>query len=406
MSTATDSNASDISPNYSPMYSDLADYYLHWYHPRPVAVTPARRDELRRLHRCLMACINHFVRHYEELTARYMPLSDKEMEILEEQNIYPFRAGTFRPDYIITEDGELRICEITSRFFAHGIFMSWFGDLYAKAFCSTRALPEPESRFSEMMDYMLEITGGARRMFVFKSSDRTSEIRLYKRFYEAHGIEVRVLEAAEVEPLRREWDHPGTFLASALNQQDILSMGMDTLRAMMRLGCYSDFRNIFLIHDKRFMHMWFEDSFTAGCLNAEDAAFLRAHAIPTWLTPPPDALSNKDAYIIKPWRLGKSEGVHAGPLTPESEWRELFCSGAADSMVAQPFLRQRTYKTEFEGKPFDDYACGMMLCVDDRYFDSGYFRCSSIPVTNQGDDRKAAVIHTGDPAILQLCDLL
>ena len=388
------------------MYSDLSDYYLRWYHERPVAITPARRDELRRLHRSLMACIDYFVKNYEELTARYMPLSDKELEILAEQSRYPFRAGTFRPDYIITDKNELKLCEITSRFFAHGIFMSWFGDSYARSFCAAHGLPEPESRFAEMMDYMLRITGDAKRMFVFKSSDRTSEIRLYKRFYEAHGITVTVLEAEEIEPRRSDWDRPGTFLVSALNQKDILGLQMDTLRAMMRLGCYSDFRNIFLIHDKRFMHMWYEDSFTDACLSPEDTAFLRAHAIPTWLTPPADARSNKDAYILKPWRLGKSEGVHAGPLTSADEWRELFDSGAAEGMVAQPFLPQRTFPTVWEGTPFNDYACGMMLCVDDNFFDSGFFRFSSRPVTNQGDDRKAAVIHTDDPATMQLCDLL
>ena len=388
------------------VFSDLADYYHRWYHERPVAVTPERRDELRHLHRCLMACIEHFVQDYEALTARYMPLDDKEMQILEEQSRRPFRAGTFRPDYIITEKGELKLCEITSRFFAHGIFMSWFSDRYARSFCSAHSLPKPESRFGEMMEYMLEITGGAKRMFVFKSSDRTSEIRLYKRFYEAHGMKVTVLEADQVEPSRADWDRPGTFLVSALNQKDILSYGMDTLRAMMDRGCYSDFRNIFLIHDKRFMHLWFQDNFTDACLSPKDTAFLRAHAIPTYLTPPAEALDNKDAYILKPWCLGKSEGVHAGPLTAEAEWRELFVSGAAETMVAQPFLRQRTYPTVWEGTPFDDYACGMMLCVDDKYFDSGYFRCSSIPVTNQGDDRKAAVIHTGDPSVLQLCALL
>ena len=30
------------------MYRDLQDYYLHWYHPRPVGITPARQEELRR----------------------------------------------------------------------------------------------------------------------------------------------------------------------------------------------------------------------------------------------------------------------------------------------------------------------------------------------------------------------
>ena len=389
------------------MYRDLSDYYLRWYHERPVAVTPARRDELRRVHRCLIACINHFVRHYRELSARYMPLSDKELEILDLQCAEaPFRAGTFRPDYIITNKGELKLCEITSRFFAHGIFMAWFGDQYARRFCASHGLPAPESRFDEMMSYMLQITGGSRRMFVFKSADRTSELRLYQRFYEAHGIEMTVLEAPEVEPRRRDWDRPGTFLASALNQKDILSFKMDTLRAMVRRGMYSDFRNIFLVHDKRFMHLWFQDSFTEKCLSPEDTVFLRAHAIPTFLTPPQDARLHKDRYILKPWRLGKSEGVFAGPLTDEDNWDDLFRSGAAQGMVAQPFLRQKTFQTVWEGTSFDDYACGMMLCVDNLYFDSGYFRFSSLPVTNKGDDRKGAVIHTDLPEVLQSCDVL
>ena len=98
--------------------------------------------------------------------------------------------------------------------------------------------------------------------------------------------------------------------------------------------------------------------------------------------------------------------MYAGPLTDEARWQELFYSRAAFGMIAQPFIRQRTYPTVWEGTAFDDYVCGMMLCVDDRYFDSGYFRCSSLPVTNQGDDRKAAVIHTGDETLLKYCDIL
>jgi hypothetical protein len=48
----------------------------------------------------------------------------------------------------------------------------------------------------------------------------------------------------------------------------------------------------------------------------------------------------------------------------------------------------------------------MMLCADDRYFDSGMFRASSLPVTNVGDDRKVCPIHTDDPRIMQRADIL
>lgn len=384
-------------------YSDLQDYYLRWYHSRPIAVTPERRDELRRLHRCLMTCIGRFVADYERLTASCMPLGEKELEILDEQSRYPFRAGTFRPDYLISEQNRLMLCEITSRFFAHGLFMSWFQDRFIRDWAGDAPY---ESHFQELMDYLCTLPGGSRRMFVLKSADRTSEIRLYERFYRTEGLEFTQLEAAEVEARRKDWDRPGTFIVSALNQRDILGFGMDTLRALMQRGMVSDFRTVFLLHDKRFFHLLSREDFTSACLPPEDAAFLRAHVIPTYPVPPPDARENKDAYILKPWRLGKSEGVVAGPLTPEAEWKALFDSGAAERMVAQPFLAQRTFPTVWEGTPYDDYACGMMLCVDDRYFDSGYFRCSSCPVTNRVDDRKAAALHTSDPSLLARCDLL
>ncbi|MBO4434446.1 MAG: hypothetical protein J5769_03215 [Bacteroidales bacterium] len=387
------------------MIEGLIPYYLHWYHERPVGITSARRAELNRLHRILYACAEHFALHYKDYVDQFMPLGEKEMQILQMQEAYPFRAGTWRPDYIITEEGSLKICEITSRFFAHGIFMSWYAEKAADKFMARFPGKTRNSRYGEMMDYMLEILEGKRCIYVLKSADRTGEIRLYKEFYERHGCTVTVLEAPEVEPRRADWARPGVFLISALNQMDLLSFSMDTLRAMMDAGMYSDFRNIFLIHDKRFMRLWYEDAFTSAFLNPDDTAFLRAHAIGTSLCENvPDAKSNKNAYIIKPYCLGKSEGVHAGVLTSQEEWEKLL--EHPEGMIIQPFLKQRTYETVWEGIEYQDYMCGMMLCVNERYFGDGLFRASSLPVTNVGDDRKACFIDTDDPELLAHCDVL
>ena len=325
------------------MFSDLAPYYFRWYHDRPVGITPARRDELRRLHAVLYRCAEHFALHYEDVVPGRIPLSDKELETLSLQSGTPFRAGTWRPDYLVAADGSLQLCEITSRFFAHGIFMSCFAEYAADAFMKRFPGRTRESRYGELMDYMRALPGGSRRMYVLKSADRTSEIRLYRRFYERQGLTFTEITQDEVEARRGEWAREGSFVVSALNQRDLLAYGMDTLRAMVDVGMVSDFRNIFLIHDKRFMRLW------------------------------------------KPGPDGRRPG---------------------DGMVIQPFLEQRSFPTVWEGKRYGDYLCGMMLCVDDRYFDSGLFRTSSLPVTNVGDDRKACPLQTADPEILSCCDVL
>ncbi len=335
------------------MYRDLQDYYLHWYHQRPVGIDGRRQEELRRLHRVLYTAIEYFVGHYASFVQDW-GFSEKEWELLEKQALRPFRAGTYRPDYILSTERDLLLCEITSRFFAHGIFMSWFGEQAARAFME-RFPSEPfHSDFGPMMDYMLSLAGGKKRMYVLKSADKTNEIRLYKRFYEAHGLQMR---------------------------------------------------NTFLIHDKRFLALWFEDRFTSACLSPEDTAFLRAHAIPSFLQMPSDAYENKDKYILKPFRLGKSEGLVAGPLVSREQWQQRLDQGV-EGCLFQPFIGQPTFDTEWEGTRFKDYLCGMMLCVNDRYFESGFFRFSSLPVTNVGDDRKAFPLYTDCPEILSQCDVL
>jgi len=388
------------------MYSDLASYYHRWYHQRPVALTSARWQELERLHRVLYTCVRFFCDSYGEFLPGVMPLSDKEMTLLEHQRQYPFRAGTWRPDYILDTDGNIRLCEITSRFFAHGIFMSWFGEQAADRFLREHFPGETRRTcFPEMMEYMRGLADGKKTLFVLKSADKSGEIRLYSRFYSSLGLQVEVAEAPEVEARRKDWCRPDALVVNALNQRDLLGFSMDTLDALMEAGLYSNLCNTFLIHDKRLMALWFRDSFTSRCLDPEDTDFLRAHAIPTFLEIPADAYENKDRYILKPWRLGKSEGLLPGPLMTEDQWKRRL-DGGTEGLLAQPFIGQRTFHTVWEGTPFEDYLCGMMLCVDQHFFGPGYFRFSSLPVTNWGDDRKGCALQTDNPDILPDCDVL
>lgn len=395
---------------FASLHPELINYYLRWYHEKPIVILPHRQEELRRVQQLLYKCIVHMAAHYMEYVPTYMPLSEKEMQILELQSKYPYRAGTYRPDYLISEDGEILLCEITARFFAHGIFMSYFAEHAADAFAKRNGRPCESGKLNDLLTYMLRITAGKDHIAILKSADKTSEIRLYQPFYEAYGKTVSVITAEDVERTDGAWEN--SFLISALNQKDLLSFSMDIIQKMIEAGMYNDFRTIFLIHDKRFLHLVFCDAFTRNVLTPEETVFLRAHVIPTYLSDGSaqqqweDAYQNKDKYILKHYCLGKSEKVYAGVLTEDATWKALWESGAIKEMILQPFLAQKTFRTVWEGKAYADYICGLMLCVDDRYYGSGMFRASSLPVTNQGDDRKAAMLETADTALAAQGDLL
>ena len=59
------------------MYDDLVSYYLRWYHPAPVAISPARQAETERLSRLLYLAAEYMAYHYEDYLERFMPLSER-----------------------------------------------------------------------------------------------------------------------------------------------------------------------------------------------------------------------------------------------------------------------------------------------------------------------------------------
>ena len=397
------------------MFADKTDYYHRWYHARPMLITSERRDELWRMQALLYKCIAYMAEHYREWVPKYMPLDDKVMETLDRQSRYPFRAGAYRPDYLISDDGQLLLVEITCRFFGHGIWFNYPSVVKAEQFMAAHAGASWENSYDGLLTYMRDVVPTDSPIYVLKSSDPTSEIALYKKFYEHYGHEVTVYEAAEVEEHIDKWSHDAVVF-SALNQQDLLSFKMETLQAMIDARMLNDFRTIFLTHDKRFLRLIFVDEFTRQCLTEEETTFLRKHTIPTYIYNDmykeiwEDALQHKDRYILKPYDLGKSVGLYAGVMTDEETWRDLIVncqlSIVNSNCILQPFIRQRTYPCMWEGKHYDEYVCGMMLCMDDRYFDSGMFRTSSAPVTNKVDDRKMCVIHSDDEEPRKICYVL
>ena len=108
------------------------------------------------------------------------------------------------------------------------------------------------------------------------------------------------------------------------------------------------------------------------------------------------ARADKDRWILKPFNVGKSIDVFAGPLTDAAEWQALFDTGRADRMVLQEYVPQRRFRGTIGGQAYRDYAAGTLLFFEEGYFGPGLFRTSSYPVTNKVDDRKIAPLVTPD----------
>ena len=384
---------------FDSLHKDLSVYFFNWYFDRPMVISKERDTELHRVQQLLAKCLHFYADHYEEYLD-LIPYDEKILHILDMVKDKKYVLGTFRPDYIIGADGRIQVCEITSRFFGNGYFLSFFADKKGRELAKASGYEVRDDRMESMLAYYARMADGFSRISVVKSADKSDSIRLYVPFYRALGKEVRVFECDEISA-NADWIKDSLIL-SALNQKDILAMPDDILEVMTETPRYNDFRTVFLAHDKRLFSLFFMDSFTDRFLDKEETAFLRDHVIPTYIYGQNDAVwedarLNKNSYIIKHHCLGKSERVYAGCMTDENEWQAQWDSGAVREMILQPFITQRCTPNVWQGHAFMEYMSGTILSVDEEYFGTGLFRSSSLPVLNKGDDRKVGIVLADEP---------
>lgn len=393
---------------FEKIHPDYFPYYRSWCHDLPIVISDERDKELKKLQQILYRACEFYALHYRD----YLDIinyPDKVLEILDYSEQYPFRAGTFRPDFVIDIYGSIKLCEITSRFFGNGYFMSYFMEKAGEDLAKECGITDYRSYFSEFFDHMAAMKNGYKRLLVLKSSDKSDSIKLYVPFYEALGMETHIVEAEDVEKNINLF--PDSMIVSALNQTDLLSYSMDTLKSMADHGMRNDFRTIFLLHDKRFFHLFFMDSFTERFLNEEETLFLRDHVIKTALYGRDsqmweDARISKDYYILKHHCLGKSEKVYAGTLIDKKTWDALFESGEISEMILQPFIMQKAFTSTWKEQTLREYTSPSILCVDDKYFGGAFFRSSSCEVINLKDAHKIAPILTDQPEKLGKYNIL
>lgn len=363
-----------------------------WFYGTPLLVSGERLAEMQSLMNLLYRAICFFVEHYKDCES-FFPLSPKSRKIIEIASRYPYRAGTYRPDFLIDEDGKIHICEINARFPLNGYFVSGFAEVYANELLAAQGADEPQRQTAQFFRHLFEYFGGDfRRVCALKSpSDKPIDIRYYSQVFQGAGFPFISLD---LESLPDNLDLlEGSAVVNELNQMDMERLDESLIEAIAASNSLNDLRTIFLAHDKRFLAVLSNREFLSRFLSETEIDFLTERVAPTYTRAQrPDlweqARKDKANWLIKPYLLGKSQNLHAGCVARQKDWDAVFESEALDGMVLQPFIRQKQFVSELGGRKYQDYVVGTLLGFDDRFFGPGISRASSFPVTNQGDDRK------------------
>lgn len=383
----------NIHQVYRELCDELIPYYRQYTFDQPIVMCTETYERTQKLGKILHKAICYLASHYEEWDA-FMPLSGRDIEILDICRKYPFRAGSYRTDFIITPERELKIIEMTTRFPLNGYLLSAFFNEIGLEMSKQLGLSNINA-YSPFVEYLCNEFVRSKRVTVIKGNDRMGDFKIYSRLFQ-ETTDFHVIELEELAKQR-------SFLKNAtlieeLTHAEIRSLPDGLIEELCENGVFNDFRNLFLIHDKRFFLLLALPEFTGRFLSEDEKELLKAFIIPSytrhnWPEIFEEARQQKNSWILKPYNLGKSEGIVAGCTVSDDTWKACLDNANIGQYILQPMIPQCRYPGTI-GKEVrkGDYVAGTLLYMDDKYYGPGLYRASSFVVTNQGDDRKLAPI--------------
>lgn len=382
---------STLSNAVKQLVDEREAYYKQWVFDQPIVLSQSHNKKLERVQKVLFRLINHFVSHYEQYE-QLMPVNQSIKRILELSNKHDYEIGTYRTDFVYDKQGQVRLLEITCRFALNGLFSAAIMEGISKDLLKKSEIDiELEDLYSPIFDYLSKLMQGSQRVIVLKGGDRRNESKIFTSIFESMGLTVISLDLEQIDGSTHLFKD--SFIISELALEEIIELSETTISHLMESNLINDLRTVFLIHDKRFFSVLYNEEFRKNVLNEEDNNFFSQFLIPSfsymqnkeaW----EDAKNNKNSWVLKHATLGKSQNVYAGIVTTSEEWEALFDLDLSD-MVIQRWINTDKVSGSIGDETFNDYLTGTLIYFNDYYFGLGDFRTSSFPVTNKKDNRRA-----------------
>jgi len=384
----------DIFKGFFDVAESQVPRFRQYTHEKPIVMTLSTYENMRKVGLILYKAINYLVSDYQRYS-NVMPFSDRDMEVISTCEKYPFRTGTYRTDFVIDEDNHIKLIEITTRQPLNGLFISGFSRTIGLDMAKAMGLSGIIDDYPQFLGYFSTRFASTERICIVKGHERLGDFKIYTEIFQKAGYDIRIIELENLSENLGILE--GSAVVEELNHKEIRAMPLEIIDVLNKYRIHNDFRNLFLVHDKRFFALLTYQPFLEAALTAEERFHLARFTIPTYTWSQDrsiweEAHRHKDDWILKPILFGKSEGVHAGCVTDERTWDDLFTSGQTQEMVLQPMVRQRRFVGKVGDEVRDDYVAGTLLYFNREFFGPGIYRASSFIVTNQGDDRKLAQV--------------
>lgn len=371
-----------------------------WYYDNPILIG----EDLSRQFSCIANGMHKLVRSIAGDPDRWVDtfgLGPGARRVLNTWDAVPYDPGTYRTDFVFSASGVIKLIEVTCRFALNGFpsnaLQRSIGQMQLAE--SGRDV-EVHDTFNDFFPFLAKHLNGKRRIVVLTGADQRNESRFLANALAKSGFSFESLALPDIPKSLEKLED--AFLYSELSLEELASLPDDCLRQLAVLGMLNDPRTMYLVHDKAFFAQICDDKLLLEVLGSEAKEF-QAHVLPCYQYTPKSepmwaqARANREGWILKHRRQGKSQGIHAGILTTPAEWEALFDSDDIKDFILQAFEPQRRLEGKQNGTQIAHYVAGTLLLAGESNFGPGEFRTCEHPISNTGKFHKISGLLVDAP---------
>jgi hypothetical protein len=362
-------------------YQEL-DAHIEHYYSSPFFVTAESLSVINKIHYLLHRVICHTVLNFNEYS-KLLPMDDNTRRVLALMDGKTYKPGAYRPDFLITPENKIKICEINARFPINGYLYSAINEVNISGYLDNNFAFSNLNLFNKFINQLMLHFGCIDDIVIIKGQEKGLDIHFLIKIMALAGKKCEIIEYADIKKNYSRISKSAVILE--LNQQELLALDNETINLFAESNVLNDLRTIFIVHDKRFLSLLSNPEVYSNLLGVDDAIYLADHVVSTYqYINSPDkwdaAKNNKNEWLLKHSLLGKGESMYVGKEISQDEWLAIMGSDNIHKMILQPFVNQKSFNLPDANTA--QTIVGLIMCINDCCLGPGLFRGSDDVIVN------------------------
>ena len=241
----------DLQYGFDAIKAEQVEYNRKYTYDTPLVMPLELAEELRQVGLVLYKAILHMLEHYENYLD-IMPRMDKELQILEICRRHPYRVGSFRPDFVISESGDIKIIEINARQPLNGLFSSGFFREIALRQAEELRIEGVVDLYTQMYRYLEGYMGRADHICAIQGSFVPAEIKFYPTIFEQAGWHCDVISLEQLPHNLHRLNN--AWVVQELMYADFQALPLEIIDALAESNSHNSILTSLYAGNKRFFY--------------------------------------------------------------------------------------------------------------------------------------------------------